>query len=251
MKSIRNLILQVTLLISFPSLADIHFLPRLELGQSAYDLRLTGNIQLPLGQVLSPRGSLSAQVYVLRVGGALSYKSAFADLSFQTSTTDSTTQVIPELSLTEQWSAERNDVNLTIGYALTESVSVFIGYRDLEAKGEGVLNSRYRFKDNGGFVGSSYSYDVTETATLSVSAAYAFLDVEFDQVLAGFPLPLDSGDGDGLKLGLQWSDSLNDSMGYVLSADWYDYQYDLSNAASDIEISLEEVNVRLGIVVVF
>lgn len=251
MKRCNIFVTTISFFLHYQVQAEVQFFPRLEIGQSAYDLRLTGQIQLPFGQTITPRGSLSAQVYVLRIGGTLGYENIFADMSYQTSTTDSTTQVIPELMLTEQWSAERNDINLTFGYAMTDSVSLFVGYRDLEAKGSGVFDSNYLFQDKGAFVGSSYSYEVTDTATLSASAAYAFLDVDFEQRLAGFSLPLDSGDGDGIKLGIQWSDSLNNAMGYVINADWYDYGYTLSAPTSDVDISLEEVNLRIGLVAFF
>jgi hypothetical protein len=137
-----------------------------------------------------------------------------------------------------------------------DSIAVFGGYRDAETKGSGSFNSKYKLTEDGYFLGGSYRLALTDTGGLTFSLGYAWLDVDLDETLASFVLPAIKGDGDGAKAEVVWRDFFNDHWGYSVSANYYEYDFDLDEMGGvktekSLDLEETETTFNLGLFYVF
>jgi hypothetical protein len=141
---------------------------------------------------------------------------------------------------------DREEYSLSLGYALTDSFSVYAGYRrsDTEFDEEAVVTTFNRFgvpttfpqpiprtldyEQDGPFVGSSYGWRIGEAGTLAFNLAIAFVDGDVQQdtgpgTVLGF-----SGNTVGTTLGLSWSAPLPvlESFKYNIGIDGYQYNFE-------------------------
>ena len=231
--------------------AEITIIPRAEVGYNSYQLEFDGEIPTPTGngvQIINISNSFNMNLASLRLGGSLAWNKLYMDAYYQGTTDASDTQTYPILNVTEKWTGSREEYNFTLGYSIIDGGSVFGGYRFSETTADGSIASDYSFEHEGYFIGASYGWLLTDTGALSINAAYAWLDVTLNENLLGFPLKAD-GDGTGVKLGVKWNDRINKEVGYSISVDWFNYDYDITTVGSGAQASMKEkeATIRLGI----
>lgn len=151
--------------------------------------------------------------------------------------------------------AKRSDIDLTIGYRPDASWSVFGGYRagstdiDFTVRDTTINQSEF-YRENGLFVGVSYSHSLGRSGNLSVSAAFSHYDTDLS-FTAGFegdeeeeeeseeeePVEFDdlegrySGKANGVSIGLGWVVPLEKSL--ALLAQYKINLYDLDVRVDD------------------
>lgn len=172
---------------------------------------------------------------------------------------------------------ERSDASLLLSYRLTDAFSINGGYIDgettltpecsrnevginLSCVAEDLGGAEYKqtYSEDGFVLGGAYRWTITERGSLTLSAAYAWLDSEYrdnyfpDQDLDFFF----TGDADGYSVSAAWTHIMNRNWGYTvdLRAQSFDADYDDANGnfpgaggSSDEEI----VSVSAGIFYIF
>lgn len=161
---------------------------------------------------------------------------------------------------------EREDVGITFGYSITDNASLFGGYTRGETSGiatgsyESNLatfpadskfrNSTVSFKEDGPFIGVSYSHYLKSSGSFSFSAAYAQLDGEV--VIDGAETALDTGvttfssdaitgDANGFSYSVTWSDQFSDSVLYNISLKSTKYKFDAPLTSSGDSFDFDEI----------
>jgi len=172
----------------------------------------------------------------------VSYGDFYALAHYQDSSEDSDSQVTPGLPVTK-WIGSRREYGVGLGYRVLNTVNVFGGYRESEARGSGSNpGSSYEFDHDGYFLGASYFLNVIDSGGLNFSVGYAWLDAQAKQTLPGGLNSGGDGDGSGVKFGVAWKGLINDKWGYSISVDRFDYDYELEgtiDAGSDLDLSLD------------
>ncbi|MCW8090300.1 hypothetical protein [Alteromonas sp. ASW11-130] len=249
----RSLIL---LPLSSPAIADeMLFIPRLEAGFAAYDLGFNGVVPLnPQGDVLRTDDSVGSNVFMYRVGATFVYNDFYIDLMGSDSSDFNDVQVIPEfndipgVTPVEKWTGDRKELNITVGYQLFETGSIFVGFRDGKLDAIGRQNSNFSYESDGFFAGINYGFPITDTGIIAVNFAYVFVDASLDETLIGVKIPTSDGDGDGVKFGVSWIDSISDTVRYTISVDQYRYVTDLtSRTGIDVQMTEKESAIRIGL----
>lgn len=165
------------------------------------------------------------------VFGSASIGNAFATVTWSDSVGSENISEEDELG-----DANRSDLDLTLGYRLNENWAVFAGYKD----GETDIRFRVRdtdivqdefYREDGFYLGGSYSWRFQRAGTLSFSAAYIRFDsdlrftegfeeegeeeeeedeaLEFDDLEGTF-----SGDADGYSVGVTWVMPLSEKLAF-------------------------------------
>ncbi len=176
------------------------------------------------------------------VFGAASYDRFYATLSYADSLADE--KISEEEDIGD---ASRQDIDLSLGYRLTDNWSLFVGYKDSETdvdfvSREGGFKRDESYQQDGFFLGASYSIDFASAGTLSLNVAYAELDSdnrfaadiededeegedseegrpEFDDLSGSV-----SGDVDGLSYGISWQMPLGEEMAFSANFKVNDYE---------------------------
>ncbi|ARU55456.1 MAG: hypothetical protein MI864_15620 [Pseudomonadales bacterium] len=230
-------------------LSELLFVPRAEIGMSDFSLRFKGMVPEPNGRTVNAYNKFITDHIVTRFGGSLIFQNVFLDAYYQTVSDEQTMQMFPELGLIENWLAERDEINITLGMSIFDSASVFVGYRDVEIEANGVNGSHYLFTNDGYYIGGSYRWDITESGSIALNAGFSVLDAKLEESLFGSQLPTGRGDGTGFKFGISWRDMLNERIGYTLQFDRYNYDHEIINREGNIDADMEEqeISMRLGL----
>ena len=241
------------LLASTVQASEFVFIPRVEAGFSSYSLEFDGQVPVDsLQTTLDIDTEFSGSLFVYRLGATLAYGDFYLDVWGSDSGDLSDVQIFPEFDAIEKWTGSRTEFNATIGYQLFETGSIFVGYRDGESEGDGQINSKFKFKSDGYFVGLNYGFAVGESSVVSLNLAYAFLDASLDETIFGLELDRADGDGDGFKYGVAWVTYPSDTVSFSLSIDRFVYTTDIdSSSGIDVEMTEEESAIRVGISKVF
>lgn len=166
---------------------------------------------------------------------------------------------------------DRNDYTISVGYSLTDNLSLYLGYRlgrsKLEVDGrfsiylvddgsitgvpglvlfdEQVGSFDIDYENHGPFIGSAFGWQFEDKGSLSFNIAIAFLQGETEQSgdfispISG-PANLDletSGDSLGINLGVAWRGTINQRLGYSFSIEghYFDFEADNTERASFLE----------------
>jgi hypothetical protein len=164
----------------------------------------------------------------------------------------------------------RSDVNLTFGYLISNSTSIFMGYKQasLDVKLNSVISPNggtpgnepraqdVEFSDEGIYIGASYSQNIGETGVLSYSAAYADLDGEVSIISSqydGFTNSIrinsarTEGATSGISLGLTWNDGFADSVAYNVALKINLYEFDDETLTAGDDLSTDETFTILSV----
>jgi len=213
---------------------DLHFVGGLSLGYSDFDFpaKLDHKLTFP----------------VYQINGAVAYKKFYVVINLADSLSDADVSEEEDVG-----DASRYDRDISLGYQLTPSWGVFAGYKSgkttidyysREALDEGgsVAAREESYKQEGPFVGVSYTKKFDRAGKLSLSLAYADLDAtnkfvqdvegdddddtgkpEFDDLTGTV-----KGKSEGLSYGIRWSIPVSGNLLYYASYKVNDYQQDLT-----------------------
>ncbi|ALG68130.2 hypothetical protein [Beggiatoa leptomitoformis] len=142
---------------------------------------------------------------------------------------------------------DRNDVALSLGYAINDSISTFIGYKYGKSTITARPNSPFAGEEisltgYGAFIGAGGGWSVRNWGFISFSAAYAQLDSTYRD------LTVDVVDGNarGTSLSIKWKAPLTENFFYDFSLIRHDYRYkDFEKIDSDI--SEQILSLRAGL----
>jgi len=152
---------------------------------------------------------------------------------------------------------DREEYSLSLGYTVGSQGALFIGYResttyfdessDEHRKNRTITNIiNLDFKQQGYFLGGVYAFPVSEQTVITLSAALAFLDGEYNFSShsvgvsdngEGTPSEhsfanVSEGDTKGLNLGVTWKGRLSERLDYTLGLNGYKYDFDFQNVDS-------------------
>ena len=216
----RTTALALTSLFALPSFgAEVDVVVGLSLGSTTmeFEEKLDANVGFPSYAVF----------------GSASVGNAFATVTWSDSVGGENISEEDELG-----DANRSDLDVTLGYRLNENWAVFAGYKD----GETDIRFRVRdtdivqdefYREDGFYLGGSYSWRFQRAGTLSFSAAYIRFDSDL-RFTEGFeeeeeqeeeeeenePLEFDdlegtfSGDADGYSVGVTWVMPLSERLAF-------------------------------------
>ncbi len=241
-------------------------IPYAEIGISEFGLEFEGVVPAPPGlaplETVAVDNKLIWDATTLKLGLAGSIGRFYVNGYVRGVSEASDTQVqqfsdgVPPLSV--KWVGDRMEASATVGFNISSSFTIFLGYRDSETSVDGTAGSVYDFDHDGFFTGASYRKEITDTGSLTFAFGYAWLDAEMFQrfVTPGGTVTLDEdGDGTGVKVGLLWRDFLTENWGYTLSAEYYEYDFDLSNTqvpeSGKLKVVEDEVSLQIGLFYVF
>lgn len=238
--------------------ADLAVVPYVEAGYSHYTLEFRGNIALPNGTSVPGNNKFIFDSPVAKAGLAAAYGDFSGNIYYRDSGESNDIQDFPELPgvPSVKWDGERNDYGISVAYTFMDSFAVFGGYRDAETKGSGSFNSKFKLEEDGYFLGGSYRLALTDTGGLTFSLGYAWLDLKLNETLRTFVIPEIKGDGDGAKVEVVWRDFFNDHWGYSVSANYYEYDFDLDEvggmrAQESTDLEETETTLNVGLFYVF
>lgn len=177
-------------------------------------------------------------------------------------------------------SMSREDNSTTIGYGVTDNISVFAGYKYGKTGGtatsninsttinDGVNppfellwteNTSLHFEEKGPFIGVNYSHALANSGAFSFSLAFASLDgevlfrnVQPDEttgLMTVFRNDLTPGDTTGLSFSISWTDQLVESINYTVALKTTRYEFDSEQAADpngELDTDLIFNNLSIG-----
>lgn len=216
------------------------------------------------------------------IGGTIATGNFFGDFYYQSTLNDTAYSdedvplVINDTPINSYYGdvdAQHDDWALSLGYIVTKQWAIFAGYKagntewdqnfrlnvrsssDSRLINNGNLNAS--FDQDGPFLGTSYSVPIGPGA-LTFKAAYAYLDGTYkwssteaiqppfsggdDPVTTLQHVKLD-GNSSAFSLGLSWTQSLSNNMGYSIGANYHRYKFDMSGASA---ISVENAPYASG-----
>ena len=221
---------------------ELSFQPRVSLGYQAYSFDLSDDDDV---------FDFEGDYFLGGLGLTVQRGRFFVDLYGQTNLTeaedDEDDVVFLDVLTDRESTANRNEFNATLGYAVTQAVSVFGGLKyannDVENDFIDINNDRitvdFEMEYFGPFAGASYAIPVADVGAIAVSGSVAYLDgdVTFDVGLdVGDESSSASADVDGAaigaNLGAAWIGSLAPlspnlaKFGYTAGLDYSYYQFE-------------------------
>lgn len=185
--------------------------------------------------------------HISSLGGGLTgiYQRFYIDLSGERNVSVNEESIINSLSNTIEF--ERTDMAASIGYAVNNSISTFVGYKYgkstiTELSFSPFAGAKTSLEGKGVFIGAGGGWLVKDWGTFSFSAAYANMIANYNS----FSLETTEGYASGTSLGVNWKAPLTNNFYYELSLIRHDYYYEDFDKL-DFDISEQIVSLRLGI----
>lgn len=200
----------------------------------AFDEKLDADVSFPTYQLF----------------GSIGYGRAYASLTWADSLADENVSEEDEIG-----EASRQDLDLTIGYRMSEAWTLFLGYKDGETELDlRVRDTRLRqheyYREDGLYGGVTYSVDLRRAGTLNFSLAYVRFDSDLkftegadedDDDDAAEALEFDdlegraSGTSDGFSAGISWVMPLAEDLAFRLQYKVNEYHLDVSSGGLTFE----------------
>jgi len=181
------------------------------------------------------------------LGGGITgiYKRFYIDLSGERNMTTNEESIINGLSNTIKF--ERTDFAASIGYAVNDSISAFVGYKYgkstlTELVPSPFAGAKTSLAGKGVFIGAGGGSAVRDWGTLSFSAAYAKMVANYNS----YDIGTTEGDASGTSLGIEWKASITTNLYYDLSMVRHDYYYENFHKV-DFDISEQILSFRIGL----
>ena len=183
----------------------------------------------------SASGEFDVDMLVLAVGLTAVYDRYYIALRREDSVDDALTNTTVPLTGGKS-SIQREDTSLALGITMVDGLNVYVGYMAGETTIKNITGFRstqsprytQKYREDGFFVGASYSLPIQNLGTMSLSAGYAFMDGAYDDNDA---LKFDyDGNADGLSVGATWSAPLTTRIGYYLDLRYQIYEFDGDDA---------------------
>ncbi len=217
---------------------DFVFVPRIGGGIVNYNINWDADALLADGQREKTKVfDLSDTMPFGMIGGTLAVEDWYLDLQYKGSDigTDhnQTRHAFGGTRYKNRF--DLNDVNVTIGYRITDNLQAFAGWMNRKTNIQqtgGTENNDYSFKSDGWFLGGSYGWFVGN-GRLSAKAAYVRLegdvDIKYDFGGSIYKLSASDSVSDGYSLGVNWMQPITDRLSYSLSLDGYHYNFNNFN----------------------
>ena len=205
--------------------AEWTVMPRASTGY--WDYKLT-TPSITVGTFSLPSNTFHATAEILSVGATAFTGGFYFDLYYRGSTSAKSTFTAQNIAYSEEYSGDRKDMALTIGYSITDNFSGYIGYKTGKTSTTGDLNSVSNFDEDGYFIGGTYGQPIANKGIISINAAVADLygKTYFD---ASAISPLIHFDtvcrAQGLSYGITWRGNITEKMSYSVSADYQSYDF--------------------------
>lgn len=205
---------------------DVSFTGRVVTGVGDYSLSIPG-ASAPIQGFLFPGAEFKVNAPTLGVGFSIAKGRFYGDLFYSKFFEQSDDLNFPQFGYREEFDGDRNELAFSVGYAITDNLSVYVGYKRGKTVVDGALGSSSRFKEDGYFIGASYGWVIAEKGVLALNLAIADLDGDIDYDGGPLPIVLDaSSQARGLTYGISWRSQISGGLGYVISVDHYDYNFD-------------------------
>ena len=244
---------------SFGASAEVNFEPRVTLGAIDYELSLfepgeapniTDGVNIDISN-RTPSIGLSDTMSAVGMGGTISSGSLFADAYFQTSISGELQRsgdVRGAVRGAQDIDLERDDYAVSFGKSFG-SLVFGLGYKRSETEfsqgfdlleGEGLTagNLSSTFTLDGPFISAAYGWGIGK-GSLSIKVAVADLDGQWQinqiAVDPGNRSDLETnlaGEATGVTFGLAWKAPISESWFYKISADYYEYGFNVTGSGS-------------------
>lgn len=225
--------------------AELGITPRVNLGMMNYSYKLTLNSGTWHKAVDT--------VGILGIGATMAFDRFFVDVYAQQSADGEDTYNydldIPHV-FNNDMEFDREDYAIAVGYAVTQNLSFFGGYKwgttnftegfnpaQASPGNQYVQRFETEFEENGPFIGAALGWPVGK-GLISLNIAVAMLDADNQQILTeedGIPRNQEfvtfTGDSTGVNIGISWRAPITDNLSYSLSMDGYHYAFDVDNAS--------------------
>ncbi len=178
------------------------------------------------------------------LGGGITgiYKRFYISLSGERNIATNEKSIINGLSNTIEF--ERTDFATSIGYAVNDSISTFMGYK----YGSSTLTEltlaggKTTLEGKGLFIGAGGGWGVGDWGTFSFSAAYAKMIANYKS----YDIGTTEGDASGTSLGVEWKAPITKNLYYNLSLIRHDYYYE-NFLKIDFDISEQILSFKIGL----
>ena len=232
----------VLLLAGNAQAVDISFIPRADIGYTNYSFEWTEQVIPDVG-VPGPKHTItdiSVNLLTGSIGGTLTVGKFYLDAYLQQSTEGSDDYTIGGYTHATDWDVDVFDYALTAGYNVWSTLAIFGGWKGHETTldgnvllNNGITNVNWdnSFETDGFFLGASYGFVIGEAGVLSINAAYAWMNGDFEghQTYSSGTtrdFKADDGDSGGFRIGIGWKGYITDALAYSVNADYYSYSYD-------------------------
>jgi hypothetical protein len=137
---------------------------------------------------------------------------------------------------------DRQEYSISGGYAVTDNVAIFAGYRlsetnfedrttifDIGTQSTSFADIDVDYEQEGPFVGGTFQVPVEQgflVGAMSANLGIAFVDGEVKQDVRGGPSASFEGDTVGLTVGFSWKGLITDNLRYTVGIDGYRYEFD-------------------------
>lgn len=205
---------------------------------------------------------LNINGFIGGLGATVAVGNFFGDIYYQaipSKTATSATQLsIPEedaIAYFGDVDVKHYDWAISLGYAITDQWSIFAGYKAGKTESDQSFNENLvspesplvqtgsfssSFEQDGPFLGASYSIPIGPGA-LTFKAAYAYLSGKYARdfnttclpPVCEVPVPALQqfnwkGDSNAFSLGVSWTQSITENLGFSLGANYHQYKFDTS-----------------------
>ena len=206
---------------------DFTFIPRTWIGISDYTFKQDARKGAMAGGGDFPKVEFNVTFKMLGVGFTTAYDDYYFDLSYQDSMDESDTFGAEKLE------GDRRDYSVTAGMRVLENRgNIYFGYKNGRSEANGNLGTDLSFEEDGYFIGASYGWIIANAGILSINAAYADLDGTLKETPGPsyqqnpyLGMDADS-EATGVSYGISWSGNISKTMGYSISFDANDYEFD-------------------------
>ncbi len=161
---------------------------------------------------------------------------------------------------------DRAEYSAAVGYAVTNRISVFAGYRRSKMEFDLPEREFFDYENDGPFLGANYGLPISANELLDGTLYFNLAVARFDGEISFAPnavIPNVTGDTVGVTAGVTWAGNLLDETGrglfanglnYTVGVDGYSYNFDQDNVPGEVggdEISETVIRGSVGLSVPF
>jgi hypothetical protein len=254
----KYLVIAIALLPISTMAADFSLTPRVMVGVMNFKWEPKSVEFTRRGRMDNP---LSDNILFMGIGGTLVFDRFFIDGYFQETGEGEDSGSFtgtPDENLTVKVPSafqnfDRQDYFVSLGYAITDKLSAFVGYKGSEQSvdlptsfglkdehnndlvGFDSLSSNFDYEAKGPFVGVAYGWRLAE-GVLSFNFAYAYLEATYN---SKYTLRMEGGstqyfefdainhDATGTTLGMKWRAPITNNLSYSATLSGYQYNCDV------------------------
>jgi hypothetical protein len=230
---------------------ELSFTPRLTTGYMNYKLETPS----PVPGIV-PSQKYQDNLAIIGAGATLSWNRLYLDAYGQISSNGSDSLSIPILNYSENYDGNVTDYSLAAGVAITDNLSIYVGYKYNKLDLSGNRGAKASFEADGYFLGASYGWVIQEAGVFALNLAFADLDGSLRSQVPNLTIDFDqTSNTQGLSYGVSWKSTINKNWGYSIALDGYQYNFkdlvDKQFGAGPGEINQDIFTVRVSVTYLF